>query len=101
MLSPVILLCAGLMSGCVPRASERPPLRVLFVGNSLTYVGNLPATLHALAASHGRVIDTDMLVQGGATLSQRVADGSVRALLQREHFDEVLLQERGGDPLGF
>ena len=101
MLFPVILLCAGLMAGCVPRANQPPPMRVLFVGNSLTYVGNLPATLRALAAKQGRVIETEMLVQGGAPLSQRVVDGSVRALLGRERFDHVVLQERGGDLAGF
>lgn len=100
MLFPVMLLCA-VLAGCVPRTHQPPPLRVLFVGNSLTYVGNLPATLRALAASNGRVIDTEMLVQGGATLSQRVADGSVRDLLARERFDHVVLQERGGDLTGF
>lgn len=77
------------------------PIRVLFVGNSLTYVGNLPAVLEALAAANGKSITTQMLVRGGATLSDRVSDGSVRKLLGAAHYDFVVLQERGGDVLCF
>jgi hypothetical protein len=97
-------LCALVLFACgcaaAPGASPKA-VRVLFVGNSLTYVGNLPAVLEAQARADGRDLSTQMLVQGGATLGDRVRDGSVASLLQREHFDYVVLQERGGDVLCF
>lgn len=74
-----------------------PPQRVLFVGNSLTYVGNLPAVYSALAADNGHAVRSDMIVRGGATLSQRVADGSVARALESTDYTTVVLQERGGD----
>ena len=77
------------------------PTRVLFVGNSLTYVGNLPAVLEALATANGNSIESEMLVRGGATLSDRARDGSVRKLLGTARYDFVVLQERGGDVLCF
>jgi len=77
------------------------PVRVLFVGNSLTYVGNLPGVLEALAAANGKSIATEMLVRGGATLSDRARDGSVRKVLGAARYDFVVLQERGGDVLCF
>ena len=90
-----------LACGCAMGLGTPHPVRVLFVGNSLTYVGNLPAVLEAQARAEGRSLSTQMLVQGGATLDDRVRDGSVAALLQRDRFDYVVLQERGGDVLCF
>jgi len=72
------------------------PARALFVGNSLIYVGNLPATYAALSTANGHPLHSQMIVKGGALLHQRVADGSVRRAL-REHPPELLiLQEQGG-----
>ncbi|MBI3712447.1 MAG: SGNH/GDSL hydrolase family protein [Burkholderiales bacterium] len=79
---------------------EAKPIQVLFVGNSLTYVGNLPAVLQHIAAANHRTIETDMIVRGGATLTERVDDGSVERALQAKHYDYLILQERGGDALG-
>ena len=38
-----------------------------------------------------------MIVKGGATLSERVADGSVTRALTTRQYKTVVLQERGGD----
>ncbi len=38
-----------------------------------------------------------MIVQGGATLTQRVADGSVANALKKRKYTALVLQERGGD----
>jgi hypothetical protein len=97
-LCALVLLACGCTAG--PAAAPQT-VRVLFGGNSLTYVGNLPAVLEAQARADGRDLSTRMLVQGGATLDDRVRDGSVAGLLQRERFDYVVLQERGGDVLCF
>ena len=93
----LILALAALIGACATARVEKPPLRILFVGNSLTYVGNLPAVFEALARRSGRPVRSDMLVKGGATLSQRLADGSVELALATVHYDHVVLQERGGD----
>lgn len=71
--------------------------RVLFVGNSLTYVGNLPAVFSALAVANGQLVRSDMIVRGGATLTERVADGSVARALAGHTYTALVLQERGGD----
>jgi hypothetical protein len=57
-----------------PRTADPAPareLRVLFVGNSLTYVNNLPRLLHAMAASQpGRsAITTPTHASPGSTLA--------------------------------
>jgi hypothetical protein len=75
-----LLLLAALLVGGVSAAAsgvdERPrmptaPLEVLFVGNSLTYVGNTPAVFDALTRASGRPSSSDMIVQGGAALRIR------------------------------
>ena len=74
--------------------------RVLFVGNSLTYVGNLPATFSALARANGHAVDSYMVVAPGGTLTERVADGSATHALKQCRCTALILQERGGDLFG-
>lgn len=69
---------------------------VLWVGNSRTYVGNLPEVYKALVhAVDKREIVAEMLVEGGGELTGRVEDGSVARELDAAHYDVVLLQEHG------
>ena len=89
----VLLAC---LCGTAGAAGQRP-LQILFVGNSLTYVGNLPAVVEALAASNGKSLRADMIVKGGATLTQWLDSGAVPKALQADHYDYVVLQERGND----
>ena len=73
-----------------------PPTKALFVGNSLIYVGNLPATYAALSTANGHPVHSQMIVKGGALLDQRVADGSVQRALSEHHPQLLILQEQGG-----
>lgn len=77
------------------RASE--PIRVLFVGNSLVYYGNLPGVFDALAAANGHATRSTMIASGGETLAGHLEGGQVAEVLASGHFDYVVLQERGGD----
>jgi len=73
-------------------------LRVLFVGNSLVYVNDLPATLRALAAAQPTPvrIETQTFVAPGGTVAERWKDGKAAAALADGHWDAIVLQERGG-----
>lgn len=93
---PLLLLAVLLVAG-LARAGAPRPLQVLFVGNSLTYVGNLPAVFGALAGANGHPVHTDMLVKGGATLTQWLDSGAVQRALEAGRYDYVVLQERGND----
>lgn len=95
LLLSAVVLCAS----CATRPSPGEPDRVLFVGNSLLYVGNVPAVYSALASANGHPVASDMIVRGGATLSERVADGSVERALDEHRYTALVLQERGGDLL--
>jgi hypothetical protein len=81
--------------------AEQRVVRVLFVGNSLTYVNDLPAVFATIyqASQPDTKVETEMLAQGGALLREHLDAGTLRSLLARERFDIVVLQELGGLPL--
>ncbi|HET7133456.1 MAG TPA: hypothetical protein VFJ95_14485, partial [Gammaproteobacteria bacterium] len=95
-----ILLAATLAACARGDAQEAESARVLFFGNSITYVGNLPAVFSALCGASGRHCSTEMVVQGGAVLADRIADGSLDRAAGAGGFDHLILQERGGDLMG-
>jgi hypothetical protein len=87
-----ITLCA-----CSGAKSPIENIDVLFVGNSLTYVGNLPAVFDTVSRANDRDTSSDMIVAPGATLTDRVNDGSVERALSQGSYSFALFQERGGD----
>jgi len=81
-----------------PSGSNAPTLRVLFIGNSLTYAGDLPALIQGLARAAGVNLLYDQHTPGGARLLNHAADPEVRALLARGGWDAVVLQEQSEWP---
>lgn len=77
------------------QAQAPAPTRVLFVGNSLVYVNNLPALLTALAPADAPIV-ADMLVAPGGDLFERWQDGSTAREINSGQWQVVVLQERGG-----
>jgi len=89
----VLLICGSTLG------AERP-LRVFFVGNSYTYVNDLPGVLAALAeASRDRRIVTGQHTPGGYTLEQHVKDGRAVEDIQQQKWDVVVLQEQSVLPV--
>jgi hypothetical protein len=84
----------GLMA---PTCLAAKPKDVLWVGNSRTYVHNLPEIYRAIVkASTGVEPRAEMLVEGGGRLSGRAESGALLRELKAAHYDVVMLQERGG-----
>jgi hypothetical protein len=85
---------------------ERPaPLRVLFVGNSYTYVNDLPMTLTRMASrsaarGQGPTIETASVTVGGATLRNHWETGNAaRAITDMGPWSAVVLQGQSVEPL--
>lgn len=72
--------------------------RVLFLGNSYTYVNNLPQLLATAAQSVGDSVVFDSNAPGGYTLQQHAADATSRGLIGRGGWDYVVLQEQSQRP---
>ncbi|NID03883.1 SGNH/GDSL hydrolase family protein [Luteibacter jiangsuensis] len=77
------------------QASE-PEHRVLFIGNSLTYVNDLPNAFASLAPD-GTRMDVDMIASPGASLADAMRNPLVTKALTEGGYTDVILQERGGD----
>ena len=77
-------------------------LKVLFVGNSLTYCNDMPAIMIGLIEQEqpDRPLKVAMLTGPGVTLHDHYRSGRLKEVLQ-EHgpWDWVVLQENGGLPL--
>lgn len=97
-LATLFLACMALPLSAQDAPQAPRTLRVLFVGNSLVYVNNLPAVLRAVAGAQPVpvVIDTQTFVAPGGTVAERWKDGHAAAALASGHWDFVVLQERGG-----
>jgi hypothetical protein len=96
----LLLVCCACApaSRCDRSRDPRACLRVLFIGNSYTFVNDLPATLAELARAGGRSLETGMLANGGWTLAQHAAAPATLEQLAAQRWDYVVLQEQSQTP---
>lgn len=73
--------------------SSAEPLRVLFIGNSLTADNDLPELVRLLAAEAGEELEYVASVVGGASLDEHWNTGPARTLIADGDFDVVVLQQ--------
>jgi hypothetical protein len=71
---------------------------VLFLGNSYTYVNDLPGTFAKLAQSGGHPIDSAMVANGGETLAQHAASAQSLDEIASTPWTYVVLQEQSQTP---
>jgi len=85
----------ALPQGCHrPPEIARPTKTVLFIGNSLTSVNDLPNTFAQLSASGGHSVQVDSHTPGGWSLAQQDASEGAYAKLLGCNWDFVVLQEQ-------
>ena len=73
-------------------------LRVLFIGNSYTYVNDLPNTFRQLGEAAGKVIIVDSSAPGGYTFNQHTTNSTSLAKIAQGNWDYVVLQEQSQMP---
>ena len=86
-----ILTC--LASASVGGAQPDEPVRVLFVGNSLTATNDLPAQLAALAKAGGHRLETGAVVEDGFSLEDHWNQGDALRAIASGRWDVVILQQ--------
>ena len=72
--------------------------RVLFVGNSLTFVNDLPGVFAELARSGGLEVEVAMSAQGGWTFADHATSVVTLAKIEQQDWDFVSLQEQSTLP---
>jgi hypothetical protein len=94
----ITIVCASTLDARAP-SSERSEetLRVLFIGNSFTFMNDLPGLTERLAASAHppRKLQTELVGEGGATLKRHWATGRALEAIRRGNWDYVVLQDQG------
>lgn len=83
---------------CSPRCDNDSCKHVLFIGNSYTFVNDLPATLTALTESGGHQIETGMAAEGGWTLTNHANSSDTINKITSSQWDFVVLQEQSEIP---
>lgn len=91
----IAVLFLGLCTVAAAQAGQGTR-RVLFIGNSITYVNDLPNAFASLAPE-GTRLEVDMIASGGASLADAVRDPLIAYTLAKGGYTDVILQERGGD----
>jgi len=76
-------------------------LRVLFIGNSYTYVNDLPFQIQQVAASAGAEMPLEVvsITPGGMTLEHHWTSGAARRLIRQGGWTHVVLQEQSTRPI--
>lgn len=83
-----------------PDVAAPARLRVLFVGNSYTYVNDLPAVLVAMARAGGATaLEVDSVTVGGATLRNHWETNTAPTRIMAGGWDAVVLQEQSVTPV--
>ena len=72
--------------------------RVLFLGNSYTFVNDLPNTFAQLANAGKHAAKAGVVAEGGWTLADHVQSGSTHKALRESNWDYVVLQEQSQIP---
>ena len=90
----VALVAASCNSSSGPDTAPAGSLRVLFIGNSLTYTHDLPDVLEAIADSAGgRRIHTGSVAFGGVSLEDHWQKGDALEAIDSGRWDIVILQQ--------
>jgi hypothetical protein len=87
--------CLAFAGACAFAADAPAPptqLRVLFIGNSLTYTGDIPSRFAKLAAAMGRKADVQMVAFPDYGLEDHWRDGRALEAIRKGGWDVVVLQ---------
>jgi hypothetical protein len=79
-------------------AQDKTCTRVLFIGNSYTFVNDLPTTFAQLAKSGKHKVEVGMSAQGGRTLADHVKSTDTQNALNSKKWTYVVLQEQSQIP---
>jgi hypothetical protein len=73
--------------------SKSEPIKILFVGNSLTYTNNLPELVEKLGVKSNIKIKTHMLAKPNYALEDHWNEGELQRLIKTGDFDFVVVQQ--------
>lgn len=97
---PIVVLAIAAGSLCAddsPGGDE--PLKVLFIGNSLTYTNEMPQIFQGLATSKNHRVRVGVQAVGNYTLEKHWQEGKAAEMITGGNWDVVVLQEHSTGPI--
>jgi hypothetical protein len=94
----VLLVLAYLATAGCNAPGSGPCTRVLFIGNSYTYVNDLPDMFARLARAGGQRVEVGMVAPGGWTLADHAGSSDTLDRIKSSKWDFVVLQEQSQIP---
>lgn len=88
-----LLLLAAVLT-CGAQSTKK----VLFIGNSYTYVNDLPGTVRTLALGCGDTLNFEQSTPGGCTFQNHLSNATTTSLIAQGGWDNVVLQEQSQLP---
>ncbi len=100
-LSLSVLFLIFLLTGCRPTSPSQSddPLQILFIGNSYTFVNEMPEVFAELAELGDHEVNVTMLAKAGFSLNDHAQDPETRKVLDSQSWDYVILQEKSNLPI--
>lgn len=77
----------------LPETAAAARLRVLFIGNSLTYANNVPALVEALGQANGEQVETRMVAYPDYSIEDHWNSGDARRALAEGGWKYVVMQQ--------
>ena len=96
-ITQLILIGLFSLSGFISECNATK-FKVLFIGNSYTYVNDLPSLINQLALSTGDEIMYSSSTPGGSTFQGHFTDATTLTLINQGGWDYVVLQEQSQRP---
>ena len=93
----ILLLLLNCIFCCLAMGQQKQ-YKALFLGNSYTYVNDLPGLISQLAASTGDQLTTGSNTIGGYTFQQHASNTTTLGLIDQGTWDYVILQEQSQRP---
>lgn len=87
-----------LLAALTLTASAQTTKKVLFIGNSYTYVNDLPNMLKTLALGCGDTLNYSQSTPGGCTFSSLLSNSTTMNYINAGGWDNVILQEQSQNP---
>ena len=95
----LLAACYLMLLGSLPPkkfdVSGRHYLNILFIGNSYTFFNNMPSIVEDLASydpSSAFIVNTEMLVESGATLAYFLESQMAKNVLESRKWDYIVFQ---------
>ena len=97
----LVLLLLLIFTACTPAGQPEleEPIDILFIGNSYTFVNDLPEIFAGLAEAGDHSVNVTALAKAGYSLNDHAEDPQAHEVIQGNNWDYVILQEKSSLPV--